>query len=206
MLKNEQINNSVKLIGEISTNIEFNHCSNESFFYKTTLKVKRKNDIYDLIPMIMPTRVFEQMGYNLKVGMRVSVQGTLNTFNENGLDGKSHLKIFVFVQHMSKATADDIDQNQIFLHGTLCRLPLYRKTPLGKKISEILLAVNRTYNRPSYIPCIAWGVLADISSEMEIGSKLTIKGRFQSRKYNKVLPSGLTEQRIAYEVSIWKLI
>lgn len=85
MLKNEQINNSVKLTGEISTNIEFNHCSNESFFYKTTLKVKRKNDIYDLIPMIMPTRVFEQMGYNLKVGMRVSVQGTLNTFNENNL-------------------------------------------------------------------------------------------------------------------------
>ena len=120
---------------------------------------------------------------------------------------KNRLVLTVFAKDIIdyKEEQEENVSNEVVLNGYVCKKPIYRKTPFGREISDILLAVNRAYNKSDYIPCIAWGRNARFCENMEVGTEVKIVGRVQSRTYEKKFEDGRTEQRVAYEVSIGSL-
>ena len=137
----------------------------------------------------------------------VEVTGQFRSYNRKE-DRKSHLELSVFVQgirFLDGECADCENNNCICLKGFLCKAPVYRKTPLGRRICDILLAVNRPYGKADYIPCIVWGKEAVLASRLDVGSPVEVTGRIQSREYEKKLSETETEMRVAYEVSVHRL-
>lgn len=137
-------------------------------------------------------------------GRRLSIEGQLRSFNNKSGCG-SRLVISVYAQIISPAADGGEDQNQILLRGVICKPPVLRRTPLGRCISDMMLAVNRRYGRADYLPCIAWGQVAMITGNMSVGDVLSLEGRVQSRKYTKVV-EGCAQERTAYEVSVMHLV
>lgn len=207
-MSREQENNKVTLSGEIVSNFEFSHeCYGEGF-YTATLASERLSGIKDVVPIMVSERLADVK--EDWTGRFVRVSGQFRSYNK--VDGeKKHLLLSVFSQEFEELKDDEaaglIDENYIFLDGFICKKPTYRKTPLGREIADILLAVNRPYGKSDYIPCICWGRNAIFASGLEVSTRLQIFGRIQSRIYHKKMENGELEsiERTAYEVSVSKL-
>ena len=167
----------------------------------------RLTDIVDIIPLMISERLIDvTKDYR---GMKIEVSGQFRSYNRHeGL--KNKLILSIFVRELQFVEDDDMPQeqsksNQIYLDGYVCKPPIYRKTPLGREIADILIAVNRPYGKSDYIPCIAWGRNARFASTIEVGGHLQVQGRVQSREYTKKINEEETEKRVAYEVSVSKI-
>ena len=197
-------NNQVTMIGEIVSEFEF---SNEVYgegFYLVDISVSRLSDSVDYIPLMVSERLVDvTQSY---IGETISVSGQFRSYNRHE-EKKNRLILSVFVRELEfvDEIEDDIKSNQIYLDGYICKEPIYRKTPLGREIADLLVAVNRSYGKSDYIPCICWGRNARYASSFEVGSHVEVYGRIQSREYIKKIGEEQTEKRVAYEVSVNKI-
>lgn len=197
-------NNQVTVMGEIASEFEFSHEVFGEGFYMLELLVKRLSDSFDRIPVMISERLIDvTKDYR---GEFIQISGQFRSYNRNE-EKKNRLVLSVFAREavFAEATDDKIKSNQIFLDGFICKPPVYRKTPLGREIADMLVAVNRPYGKSDYIPCISWGRNARFAANFEVGSRVQIWGRIQSREYVKRLEDDRTEKRTAYEVSVSKL-
>ena len=194
-------NNRVYLFGRVASEPTFSHEVYGEGFYDINLEVDRLSEQFDVIPVTISERLFNEN--SLKIGKYLAVLGQFRSYNKF-VDGKSKLMLTVFVREIIEPI-DTQNTNIIELEGYICKEPIYRMTPFKREICDILLAVNRAYNKSDYLPCIAWGRNARFTSSMEIGQKIYLTGRIQSRVYQKRLEDEHVEMRTAYEVSIGKL-
>ncbi|MCL2540316.1 MAG: single-stranded DNA-binding protein [Firmicutes bacterium] len=201
-MNNELINNNrVYLMGTISTEAKFSHEIYGEGFYDMSLCVTRLSEQCDEIPITVSERIIQSQ--NLCVGSRIALIGQFRSYNKL-VEGKSKLMLTVFVREIIEPRYD-LNSNIIELVGFICKEPIYRTTPFKREICDLLLAVNRAYNKSDYLPCIAWGRNARFVNEIGVGQKIYITGRIQSRQYQKRLDEDSSETRVAYEVSIGKV-
>ena len=197
-------NNQVSIMGKIASGFTFSHQVYGEGFYLVDVLVKRLSDSEDRIPLMVSERLVDvTQDYE---GEYIMVQGQFRSYNRHE-EKKNRLVLSVFVRELSFVEEEDdtVKTNQIVLDGYICKPPVYRKTPLGREIADLLLAVNRPYGKSDYIPCICWGRNARYASAFEVGGHVLIWGRIQSREYIKKLSESQTEKRTAYEVSVSKL-
>lgn len=197
-------NNKVTIIGEVISLFEFSHEVFGEGFYITDIAVSRLSDQIDIIPVMVSERLMDVTAdYR---GKTIETIGQFRSYNRHeGAKNRLVLSVFVREVEFIEEFTDYTKTNQIFLDGYICKEPIYRKTPLGREIADLLIAVNRPYGKSDYIPCIAWGRNARFASGFTIGSRVKIWGRVQSREYTKKLDEEACERRIAYEVSVSKL-
>lgn len=197
-------NNRVTVIGTIVSDFTFSHAVFGEGFYLVDLSVSRLSEQADVIPLMVSERLMDvTRDYR---GCTIEADGQFRSYNRHeGVKNRLVLSVFVReVQFLEKFT-DYTKTNQIFLDGYICKEPIYRKTPLGREIADLLVAVNRPYGKSDYIPCIAWGRNARFASGFSVGTRIQIWGRVQSREYTKKLSETECEKRTAYEVSVSKL-
>ena len=194
-------NNRVYLYGKVVSEPVFSHEVYGEGFYDINLEVNRLSEQYDIIPITISERLFKDN--ELKAETYLAVNGQFRSYNKF-VDGKSKLMLTVFVREIIEPVPNQ-NTNIIELEGYICKEPIYRTTPFKREICDILLAVNRAYNKSDYLPCIAWGRNARFVSNLAVGEKLYLTGRIQSREYQKRIDENHTETRVAYEVSISKL-
>ena len=197
-------NNQVSIMGKVASGFTFSHQVYGEGFYLVDVLVKRLSDSEDRIPLMVSERLVDvTQDYE---GEYIMVQGQFRSYNRHE-EKKNRLVLSVFVRELTfvEEADDSIKTNHIFLDGYICKPPVYRKTPLGREIADLLLAVNRPYGKSDYIPCICWGRNARYASAFEVGGHVLIWGRIQSREYIKKLGENETEKRVAYEVSVSKL-
>lgn len=197
-------NNQVSMMGEIVSEFQFSHEVFGEGFYMVELAVNRLSNYSDYIPLMISERLIDtEQDYT---GQLIRVSGQFRSYNRHE-EKKNRLVLSVFVRELE--FLDEIDENektnQIFLDGYICKEPIYRKTPLGREIADVLLAVNRSYGKSDYIPCICWGRNARYASAFAVGGHVLLWGRIQSREYVKRISENQSEKRIAYEVSVSKL-
>ena len=190
--------NEVLLEGGLTEAPEWSHENHGTQFYRFYLQVPRLSGTPDILPVLLAETLMEQIDLHNPIRIR----GQLRSFNNrSGIGNKLVLTVYAMdIQPGSGETC-----NQIALTGSLCKPPIFRRTPLGRSICDLMLAVPRRYGRADYLPVIAWGQLAIQASELQVGDSLSLEGRVQSRIYHKVTDSG-TEERIAYEVSMMHLL
>ena len=197
-------NNQVTVMGEISSGFTYSHEIFGEGFYMMDVRCKRLSESYDTIPVMVSERLMDVTADY--TGELICVNGQFRSYNRHE-ERKNRLVLSVFAREVS--FVDEMEEssktNQIFLDGYICKAPIYRKTPLGREIADLLLAVNRPYGKSDYIPCIAWGRNARFASGFEVGTRVRVWGRVQSREYTKKLSETECEKRVAYEVSISKL-
>ena len=200
-------NNRVCIIGEVVSEFTFSHEVFGEGFYIANVSVNRLSDMVDVIPLMISERLLDvTKDYR---GRKIEVSGQFRSYNRH--EGvKNKLVLSIFVRELRFIEDDEVPEeqsksNQIFLDGYVCKPPIYRKTPLGREIADLLLAVNRPYGKSDYIPCICWGRNARYASAFEVGGHVLIWGRIQSREYMKRIGENETEKRVAYEVSVSKL-
>lgn len=201
MNTNLDVNNKVFLQGEVNSVPELNHKVKDEEFYSFNLKVDRLSGQSDFIPIIIPKFYLDYKP--LKIGNKISVKGQFRSYNKLE-DGKTKLLLSVYAKEIGD-WIENVNSNVIELDGFICKPVIYRGTPFGREISDVLLAVNRNYNKSDYIPCIAWGTNAQIAKTLQVPTRIKIIGRIQSRPYNKK-ENDVSIVKIAYEVSISKLI
>lgn len=197
-------NNQVTIIGEIVSEFEFSHEVYGEGFYLVDVSVSRLSDSVDYIPLMVSERLIDvTQSY---IGETIMVNGQFRSYNRHE-EKKNRLILSVFVRELEfvDEIEDDVKSNQIYLDGYICKEPIYRKTPLGREIADLLVAVNRSYGKSDYIPCICWGRNARYASSFEVGSHVEVYGRIQSREYIKKIGEDQTEKRVAYEVSVNKI-
>lgn len=199
--------NTVKLVGKVASEKTFSHEMYGEGFYTIDLEVPRLSSSVDLLPVTISERLIVNM--DLSVGKYVIIEGQLRSYNRY-VDNNNRLILTIFAKDIFLPDEEELKEairkpNEIFLDGYICKKPIYRTTPFGREITDILIAVNRAYNKSDYIPCIAWGRNARFCENMLVGDHIRLWGRVQSREYQKKLPSGKVETRMAYEVSISKL-
>ena len=197
----EKQNNKVYLKGEIVTEAKYSHEVYGEGFYEMEVMVKRLSGQSDVLPVTISERLIESR--QLKIGSSISALGQFRSYNKQ-VDGKSKLMLTVIVRELLD---DDYakNPNNVVLLGYVCKEPVYRTTPFSREIADILIAVNRAYNKSDYIPCIAWGRNARFVKNLQVGDKIAISGRIQSREYQKKLSDSETKILTAYEVSVSKL-
>ena len=196
----EETRNFVQLRGTAAGEPEPSHENHGQRFYRFPFAVRRLSGQTDNLWVIATGDQLRYLG--TLTGKRLSVDGQLRSFNNKSGYG-SKLVISVFAQAIFPTEEGDL--NNIQLRGVICKPPVLRRTPLGRCISDMMLAVNRRYGRADYLPCIAWGQVAMITGHMEVGETLCLEGRVQSRVYTKVV-EGCPQERTAYEVSVMHLI
>lgn len=197
-------NNQVSIMGQIASEFIFSHEVFGEGFYILDILVKRLSDSFDRIPVMISERLIDvTQDYQ---GEHIQILGQFRSYNKHE-EKKNRLVLSVFAREVSfvEEENDKMKTNQIFLDGYICKMPVYRKTPLGREIADILIAVNRPYGKSDYIPCICWGRNARFASGFEVGGRVHVWGRIQSRDYMKKLDGDETEKRTAYEVSVSKL-
>ena len=197
-------NNQVTIMGEIVSDFTFSHEVYGEGFYMVQVSVNRLSNFVDYIPVMVSERLIDvKSDCN---GQYVYVTGQFRSFNRHE-EHKNRLVLSVFAREFElvEAPEEDHETNQIFLDGFICKDSVYRKTPLGREIADLLVAVNRSYGKSDYIPCICWGRNARFAAGFEVGSHVQIWGRIQSREYVKKLSETEVEQRVAYEVSVSKI-
>lgn len=196
--------NSAELIGIVLSSPTVSHKSYGETFYSFSLGVDRKSGYRDIIQII----VSERLVWNLEFepGDYVEIIGQIRTYNEEQ-DGRNKLNVVIFAREFKRCDEDSgiEHENKISLEGFICKKPIGRISPLGREICDIMLAVNRMYNKSDYIPCIAWGRNAGYASNLSVGTKISVTGRIQSREYRKRDSEGNVTVKTAYEVSILKL-
>lgn len=198
-------NNVVVVVGKIFTDLEYSHELYGEEFFNFILEVPRLSETKDYLPVTISNRLFE--GMNLQVGTRVKIEGQLRSYNRKSPEeGKNKLILTIFARDMMVLSEDEVvkNPNEIFLDGFICKKPVYRTTPFGREITDLLIAVNRPYNKSDYIPVIAWGRNARFSEKLEVGDRIRLWGRVQSREYQKKLGNEVVT-KVAYEVSITRM-
>lgn len=193
-------NNRAYVAGEVLCEPTFSHEVLGEKFYDVVIGVKRLSERNDEIPVTVSDRLMRDRP--LAPGDRVGVSGQLRSYNKQA-DGRSKLVLRVFARELDDGDTDA--PNRIELEGFVCKPPVYRTTPFKREICDMLLAVNRAYNKSDYIPAIAWGRNARYAGEFAVGDRVAVTGRMQSRIYQKTLPDGNVEERVAYEVSVTRL-
>lgn len=194
-------NNKVFISGEIITDAVFSHEVYGEGFFEMNVLVKRLSGQGDILPVTISERLIADR--QLRVGVTINAFGQFRSYNKL-VNGKSKLMLTVFVRELIDFQAVK-NPNSVVLSGYICKPPVYRTTPFNREIADILIAVNRSYNKSDYIPCIAWGRNARFAKNLEVGEKIAISGRIQSREYQKRLEDESVKIMTAYEVSISKL-
>ncbi len=201
-MNSEITNNKVYLQGVVETEPNLNHSVKDEDFYGFNLSVLRLSGQMDIIPIIISKKLMEE--YDIKKGDNLAVRGQFRSFNK--IEGeKRKLILSVFVKEVCEWD-ENANPNMIELNGFVCKPVIYRTTPFSREICDVLLAVNRKFNKSDYIPCIAWGNNAQLVSQMCVPANLKIVGRIQSREYNKIVDGTEQITKTAYEVSISKLV
>ena len=198
----ETTGNTIHLRGQITQNLEFGHELFGEQFYVTTLRVPRLSGAEDFLPITLSERLL--IDEPLTAGSMLCLEGQLRSYNKV-IEGSGRLLITAFAQRILNCDEDTENPNRVQLTGALCKPPSYRTTPFGREIADLMLAVNRSYGKSDYIPCIAWGRTARYASNLKTGDKVQLVGRFQSRAYLKQMPDGTLLNKVAYEVSISRL-
>ena len=201
-------NNHLVLVGKVTSDKKFSHEIYGESFYIFDLEVPRLSGNSDIIPITISERLILEK--ELEIGDKVAIEGQFRSYNSYENE-KNRLILTVFakdIKYLSQEEEEDSSEkvsNEVTLVGYICKKPIYRQTPFVREISDILLAVNRAYNKSDYIPAIAWGRNARFCQNIEVGTKVKITGRVQSRNYEKKFEDGTTQTRTAYEVSISSL-
>lgn len=197
-------NNQVVISGTVVSEPEYSHEVYGEKFYMVDVQAKRLSGIYDFIPVTVSERMINVK--ELYIGQRISVYGQFRSFNSRD-DGKNRLVLSVFARELE--ILDDMqsgrEENEIVLDGHICKEPVYRNTPLGREITDLMIVVNRSYGKSDYIPCICWGRNARFANNLITGSHIKIFGRIQSREYKKLISENGYDTRTAYEVSVGKI-
>jgi len=189
-------NNEITISGRCISEMEYSHSVKGEDFYKSVMEIKRLSDKTDILNLTVPGKLKDC----IKIGGCYTVNGQLRNYNRF-YENRTSLILTVFVKE-AKPCHVTVCQNEIRLNGFICKEPVYRTTPFSRQICDILLAVNRGFNKSDYIPCIAWGSNAFFASGLTIGTNVVIVGRLQSRDYEKIKEDGQIEKRTAYEVSV----
>ena len=203
-------NNHITLVGKVTSEKKFSHEVYGEKFYLFDLSVPRLSGNADVIPVTISERITEFE--DLIVGKNITVSGQFRSYNTY-VNNRNKLMLTVFAkevivsenQEEEFVPSKEVLSNEVLLTGYICKKPIYRKTPFGREIADLLLAVNRAYNKSDYIPCIAWGRNARFCQNIEVGTQVKVVGRVQSRTYEKKFEDGTAETRVAYEVSIGSL-
>lgn len=197
-------NNKVNVIGKVVSDFCFDHEIYGEKFYAAKLLIHRLSDQVDVVPLMVSERLLD-MSKSYE-GCTMAATGQFRSYNRHNGD-KNRLVLTVFVREINflEEFTDYTKANQIYLDGYICKDPVYRKTPLGREIADILLAINRSYKKSDYIPCISWGRNARFASGLQVGTRVRIWGRVQSREYVKRFSETECEKRVAYEVSISRM-
>lgn len=192
-------NNQVHLRGKMVTGFSFSHELLGEGFYTAQVTVDRLSEVTDTILIMVSERLIDvTQDY---IGKYVEIRGQFRSYNQYN-EEHNRLILHVFATKMEILEEEDYPINKIYLDGYICKPTVYRKTPLGREISDVLLAVNRSYHKSDYIPCICWGRNARYASSLEVSSHLQMEGRIQRREYSKRISETETESRTAYEVSV----
>ena len=195
-------NNIVTLIGKIVSDYTFSHEMYGESFYTFKIETCRLSETSDILPITISERLIDKNLF--KIGAIIEINGQIRSYN-NIIDNKNHLVLTTFVRDINFNLDLNKNPNQVSLNGYVCKQPIYRKTPFGREIADVLLAVNRSYNKSDYIPCIIWGRNAKFAGGLEVGDNIKICGRMQSRNYQKKLDNGEILEKTAYEISVSKL-
>ena len=201
-------NNQAVVAGEIISDFEFSHEVFGEGFYFVKLRVNRLSHSSDTIPLLVSERLIDVT--HSHIGQYLEAHGQFRSYNKHE-NNKNHLVLSLFVRELEfvdefwENDEEEKKSNSIILDGYVCKAPVYRKTPLGREIADLLVAVNRSYGKSDYIPCICWGRNARYATTFEIGSHVSVIGRIQSREYVKKLSEDEAERRVAYEVSVCKI-
>lgn len=210
MNTNYSDNNHIILVGKVTSDKKFSHEIYGEKFYIFNLSVPRLSGNADIIPITISERLLELE--DLEMNKKIIVEGQFRSYNSYEND-RNRLVLTVFAKEVKFVenqeeeieVSKDFVSNEVILNGFICKKPIYRQTPFGREISDILLAVNRAYNKSDYIPCIAWGRNARFCENIEVGTEVKVVGRVQSRTYEKKYEDGTSETKVAYEVSISSL-
>ena len=199
-------NNHLTLVGKVTSEKVFSHEIYGESFYIFSMEVPRLSETTDIIPITVSERLLTDI--DLTIGKEIVVEGQFRSYNTYENE-RSRLVLTVFAKEVQERKLEDSLEeervevsNEVTLIGYICKKPIYRKTPFGREIADVLLAVNRAYNKSDYIPCIAWGRNARFCENLEVGTAVKIVGRVQSRNYEKKHEDGTVETRVAYEVSV----
>lgn len=197
-------NNQVTVMGEVVSRFSYSHEVFGEGFYMINVRVPRLSDSFDTIPVMISERLLDVT--ENYTGMLICVNGQFRSYNRHE-ERKNRLVLSVFAREVEFVgrLEESAKTNQIYLDGYICKEPIYRKTPLGREIADLLLAVNRPYGKSDYIPCICWGRNARFAEHFRVGSRCAIWGRIQSRDYMKKIDEEHVEKRVAFEVSVSKL-
>lgn len=195
-------NNKISLVGEVISSPKLSHETHNEKFYTVKVDVKRLSGDIDTLEIIISEKLYDIE--KIELGTRYYIEGEIRSYNYYVSETERRkLVINIFAKNLSIAEeTDDECLNNFELVGHICKKPIYRKTPFDREITDILLAVNRLYGKSDYLPCIAWGRNAKFASTLEIGDKIKITGRMQSRQYTKKISDNEEEKKIAYEMSI----
>jgi len=215
LITNYLENNHLTLVGKITSDKRFSHEIYGETFYIFDLEVPRLSGNADIIPITISERLITNG--EIEINKKVLIEGQFRSYNSYQNE-RNKLVLTVFakdikendeqeksLEEQDRQEMNDIVSNEVMLIGYICKKPIYRQTPFGREISDVLLAVNRAYNKSDYIPCIAWGRNARFCQNIEVGTKVKVTGRVQSRSYEKKFEDGTVETRIAYEVSVGSL-
>ncbi|QBD85630.1 single-stranded DNA-binding protein [Clostridium tetani] len=201
-MENLSQNNRIYLEGSICSELEFSHEMYGEGFYTFSLEVSRLSEAKDILYVTVSERLIINM--DLKMGSEVVIEGQLRSYNKF-INGVNRLILTVFARNIDFCIEKSKNPNQIFLNGFICKEPIYRTTPFGREIADVLLAVNRAYNKSDYIPTIAWGRNSRFCKGLKVGDNIRVWGRLQSREYQKRISEDEVIKKIAYEVSISKM-
>ena len=208
MNTNYSENNQLVLVGKVTSDKRFSHEIYGEKFYVFNLSVPRLSGNADDIPITISERLLLEK--DLEIGDNISIEGQFRSYNSYENE-RNRLVLTVFAKEISFIEGEEFKpskenvSNEVTLDGYICKKPIYRKTPFGREIADVLLAVNRAYNKSDYIPCIAWGRNARFCENIEVGTEVRIIGRVQSRQYEKKYEDGTPEVKVAYEVSVASL-
>lgn len=193
--------NVAHICGRVTDDLKLSHVTYGEAFYIFPVGIERNSGYEDRVIVMASERILSTI--KIETGECLDIQGQIRTYNED-VEGHNRLNIVVFAQDIL-ADSEESAVNEIYLEGFLCKNPLQRTSPLGRKICDLMLAVNRMYNKSDYIPCIAWGRNAIYAGTLRVGSKISLHGRLQSRQYRKKGEDGSIMEKIAYEVSVLQL-
>lgn len=193
-------NNFISLQGKVEGDVTYSHSVLDEDFYTFKLNVSRLSGVVDSLPVTVPKRILETV--NLNEGNNISLTGQLRSYNKY-MENRTRLILTAFAKSIEEEESEE-NPNNVVLNGYICKEPTYRKTPFGREITDVIIAVNRAFNRSDYIPTICWGKNALLCKELPVGTNVLIKGRLQSREYTKRNGEEY-ETRVAYEVSVGEI-
>lgn len=200
--ENLSLNNNTSISGYIDKEFEFSHRVNGQKFYATTVRVMRLSGVYDNIPVIVSETLIGEGSNECMTDKFVKISGQFRSLNVYDEEQKSHLKLYLYAKIFEILEEKEFFKNELHVKGYICKKPIFRITPLGRRIADVMLAVNRDCNESDYLPCIFWAVNAYIVSDLQVGDKIEIFGRVQSRNYIKKHSEEFFEEKVAYEISV----